>query len=179
MWTAVGSFEKGRPWAYGDLFLAGRGFLPAEDGRFYTWEEQARQILRLVPHVGLEAKTLANWAHVALKFPPGKRQPDLAWSLHRELVDLPLAEALQWLKRARQNDWAVEDLRQARAEAANPQLTREPAAPAGFIPRKIVQDTVRWFRLQLEDSPIEDWPAARRQALKREFQPLLDILNAL
>lgn len=176
-WAAVGKFERGRPWFYGDLFLQGRSFLDLASDKFYTWAEIAARILRKLPNGGIEPKTLINYALVAQAFPPDKRDPDVSWKIHRELVRLG-SDAPRWLRRAKIEKWDVEDLRQALAEthSANGKL---PDLSPGFIPRRAVTDACRWFRLQFRETPLDGWSRERRQAMRREFQPLLEILLEL
>jgi hypothetical protein len=176
-WSVVGRFERDRPWVYGDLFLRGKDFVDLQSDQFYTWDETVARILKLIPLTGVSPKTITNWAFVAQKFEPKNRIPDLSWSHHREVVDLPLKEAVTWLVQAKAGDWPVEELRQRMAEKNGSRSSGPPVAT--FIPRKAVSDQVRWFRHQFEDEPLEDWAPERRAALKREYQPLMDILTAL
>lgn len=177
-WLTVRAFERGRPWFYGDLFLRGRDFLELASDKFHTWAEISARILKSIPPGGIEPKTLVNYGLVAQKFPPDKRDLHVLWTIHRELVSLPPAEAARWLKRAKIEHWAVEDLRQALAETFWPNGSLPDLSP-GFIPRRAVTDTCRWFRLQFLETPLDGWSKERRAALKREFQPLLEILLEL
>jgi len=177
-WGNIGFFERTRPWIYGDLFLKGRDFLELENGRYYTWQELSGMIYKLIPSVGMEPKTLLNWALIAHKFSDKKNRLDsLSWSHHREVVEFPMREAMSWLRKAESKQWSVEDLRQAIAEKNGSRCEGPPIAR--FVPRRVVADQVRWFRQQFDDEPLEDWPAERRAALKKEYEPLLEILSKL
>jgi hypothetical protein len=66
-------------------------------------------------YTGLKVDTVKQYAWVAERVPPPVRDPDLSFSHHREVADLPPVEQRRWIKQAAEGDggaaWPVDRLR--------------------------------------------------------------------
>ena len=164
LWRNIGSWKRAEQWFYGDLFNAGRPFVEAK-GRAMLEEDWAEDILKLIPHVGIEGKTIINWGYVALQYPARARFAELTWSHHREVLHLPPAQRKRLLQRAVEEEWAVADLREA---AAPERIDAEPDVPQmAFVPRLFVQQSVRFL------SEVRPEDQLRVSALRTEFAPVI------
>lgn len=172
LWRNIGSWKRAEQWFYGDLFNAGRPFVTqAAAGRAMLEEDWAMETLKLIPHMGIEGKTLVNWGYVAMQFPARSRFAELTWSHHREVLHLAPAQRKKLLQRAVDEEWAVADLREA---AAPERIDAEPDVPQlAFVPRLFVQQSVRF----LSDVRRED--AERITALRTEFAPVIQQFKRL
>lgn len=184
-WRAMGRqirrCDRALNWIRGDWFNAGQRFV--EDvGQYPGQEDWARlsmAIGRLLPAMtDLELKSLGMYAYVARNVNFSTRVEGLSWSHHREVAYLPEKGQRAWLRRALEGEWSVADLRQAMAGKER----EEPSSPvATFSPGSAVGGLVRWFACEEEriGKRVEDWPAARKDALKRELAPLVAIAGRL
>lgn len=170
-------------WIEGDWFNAGRPFAELKDDEFHSPEEEAVAISRLLPpeyygriRSGRSKKVYVR-AYVCLRIQKERRRTELTFEHHLEVARLTPDEQDKWLAAAVEKEWSVADLRAAIGGRDQPDA--EAASGPIFVPRKVVNDTVRWFRHQFESDPVERWTKERREAVKREFEPLLEILNAL
>jgi hypothetical protein len=75
-----------------------------------------------VPDFDVEPATLQQYAWVAGAIPAERRIYDLAWSVYREVADLPAKQQQRWLARAEKGDdgtkWTAAHLARAIREAA-------------------------------------------------------------
>jgi len=153
LWRGVGQWRRAEQWLYGDLFNAGRRFVTVKPGQAMLEDDWAEEVLKLIPHVGIESKTLVNWGHVATAYPPARRWSGLSWAHHREIVHLPLGERAAWLKKADSNGWTVADLREHALAAERPEPDGPPAP--WFVPRRWALDVRRWCK-EAFTAPVPD-----------------------
>lgn len=66
-----------------------------------------------VDATGWALDTVKQTAWVAERVHPERRDPDLSYSHHREIADLPPTDQSRWLKRAKRDGLSVEKLRRA------------------------------------------------------------------
>jgi len=164
-------------WILGDWFNAGKRFAGLPKG-FHTEEEEAQAVTGLVSvdplHFKVNSKFVFNCAYVCRRFPPAERVAELSFAHHQEVASMPsAAERRKWLKKAVANDWSVADMRAAIGG-------RDAQRPIrAFIPGQAVMETVRWFRVQFEETPLDEWEEEKREALREEFRPLREILEKL
>jgi len=129
---------------------------------------------------GYENQTLRRAAYVDRRVSVLRRRNDLSWSHHAEVAHLEDKDQGFFLKKAAAEKWTRSQLRQAiRKQLA---VEREDGTADGamaFVLSKQVGDIVRWFGVQMQAQPIDDMPPARRTALRRELQPIVDVYNAL
>lgn len=62
---------------------------------------------------GWKPETVEQYARVARQVPPERRDPDLPFSHHREVADLPPAQQAAWLARAKDENLSTDRLRGA------------------------------------------------------------------
>jgi len=69
---------------------------------------------------GWKPATIEQYARVARQVPPANRDPDLPFSLHREVADKPIEEQWPWLTRAKAQNWTTDRLRHELRRDAKP-----------------------------------------------------------
>lgn len=85
----------------------------AEQGIATDFEQRAAEAM------GWKPETIDQVARVARQVPAARRDPDLPFSHHREVADLPPADQTFWLARAKNENMSTERLRLAlKAEKA-------------------------------------------------------------
>jgi hypothetical protein len=141
---------------------------------------QVTKYARAMEVTGYAYQTLADAAWVEGAVPVSFRKETLSWSHHREVAHLEAKDQQKFLQLASEGQWSVSQLRQAirkdmATEAEQPTLR----GPLGFVLSKPVGDIMRWFRVQLEEQPVDDMPKERREALKRELRPIVDVYETL
>lgn len=101
-WAAAGRYvaavSRNSQWWVGDWICCGNA----------RWGERYADAARLT---GYDVQSLRNMAHVASRFPPELRRPDLSWSHHAAIAQLEPDEQLEWLARAAELRLSVADLR--------------------------------------------------------------------
>jgi ADP-ribose pyrophosphatase YjhB (NUDIX family) len=94
--------EKSIQWWIGDWVRLGEEL----------YSERASQA---VSETGLELKTIQQYAYVADRVAPSRRDPALSFSHHREVADLKPVDQSKWLAKAKNGDtngaWSVQTLR--------------------------------------------------------------------
>ena len=173
-WRAIGSqlnqVSGSLNWFLGDWFNAGAKFTKSiESG---DQDLTAREIGEIC---GLEAQTIWNCAAICRSVETSRRREELSYSHHVEVAGMTPPEQDKWLERAIECGWSVADMR----AAIGGRETEGKASAFSFVPQRMVMDCVRWFRVEMRSAPIDKWPIERRNALREEFKPLIEILNAL
>lgn len=121
---------------------------------------------------GLSAETLRHAMWVSEKVV--NRLTTLSWTHHREVADMPGREQGQWLKKAELEEWSVSELRQAiRAEAGEYSDARAIAVSKG--PTRLLLDLNRWAKSE----DVSQWPKERKEAVKRDLEPLVELWRKL
>lgn len=119
-WQAVGDWlrvlEKSVSWWIADWVRYGE----------MTYEEQSAQALsaregEAAQATGWTPETIKQYSRIAAQVPPTSRDPDLTFSHHREVADLPPADQQVWLKRAKDEDWSCTRLRGELRTALKPE----------------------------------------------------------
>jgi hypothetical protein len=146
-------------WCLGDWLVYGQN---KYDNRYTTVLEQ----------VGLDYKTLRNYAWVARKIPMNRRRERLSFQHHAEVASLPAEEQDRWLGLAEEYSWTRSHLRKeiAAARAAG-SPRRLPPAPAWLaLPRiQVETDRVRDWRVAADrvSMDFEEWIVATLDAAAR------------
>ena len=103
----------------------------------YGKEHYSDRYIKGAHTAGLKYQTLRNYAWVASRFPPARRQPELSFQHHAELASSTVDQQDFWLRAAREHGWTVKQLRTAMqqvGEAVKPRLkgehTRRLAVPS-------------------------------------------------
>jgi hypothetical protein len=175
LWVGIARWKHAEQWFYGDLFNAGRNFLPKNGRRRCLDEETALAVLKLLPALGIEPRTLTNWAYVADAFAPSERHRALTWSHHRELLGLPPAERRRWLECAAAGQWSVADLH----ERARAEERPEPEGPPAFrfVPRRWALDMARWCEETFPAGEAVNGELVRQ--FREDIEPILPPLKRL
>lgn len=146
-WGGIARWEQASNWLYGDLFNAGRRFLPGgwPGACELSDVEKDEAIAALIP-AGVELRRMKICGWVARAFPVPQREGRLSWSHHYEIWQAGVlsTEQRKWLARSVKENWSVADLRQALAPERRLEGPR-PETP-WFVPRKERGDAVRYMR---------------------------------
>lgn len=121
---------------------------------------------------GLSPETLRHSMWVAEKVV--NRLTSLSWAHHREVAGLPGRDQGKWLHKAEAEGWSVSELRQAiRSEGSDYNDKRVTAASAG--PTRLLLDLKRWATSE----DVTSWPKERKEAVKRDLEPLVELWRKL
>ena len=107
-------------WLIGDWVNFGRAV-------YGTKYEQAESL------TGMTYETLCNYASISKKFPPERRRPEVAHSVHAVVASLPVPQQEKWLDRVVANGWSREELR----------AQVNPFAPNVFTPALGLEEAAR------------------------------------
>jgi hypothetical protein len=131
-------------------------------------------------------QSLQDFAWVARAVKPSTRVESLGWGHHRAVAGLKDAKGEpdqvrmgELLARALAEGWSVGDLREAidSREAKGKERGDKPLH--GFVFIRWAAEGTRWLHQQMMEEPIEDWSKERREAVRRELQPLVDVYEQL
>jgi hypothetical protein len=93
---------------------------------------------------------LRNYAWVARRFAASRRRVDLSFQHHAELASLDVDEQDDWLRRTKEYDWTVKQLRNARRQARGSEV-------------KCASDTDSMRRLIVPSERFQRWQKAAEQ----------------
>ena len=128
---------------------------------------------------GIEREALSRAAATARAIDQPRRVAGLTFRHHEE-VQMELGGAQDtWLGEAQERQWSVTDLRRAiRASKALHAVDEDEAKgfDASFNPTRIKLDFSRWLAKQ---PPASEWTQAKRDAIKRDLEPLARLWGEL
>jgi hypothetical protein len=131
-------------WWIGDWLAFGRRFYP---GRYKA----------ALAMTGLDYQTLRNYAWVASRFTPSRRDDRLSFGHHAELASLPDDEADAWLARSAAEHWSRRTLRRELRQALGRSPDHEPLAVALAARRDQIR---RWTTAaEAVGTPLDEWIA--------------------
>ena len=180
---------------FGDLSLAewgdlGRGLVPVArsigfwlgDWINYGSKAYGNKYKEALEFTGLAPKTLRNYASVARRVGPSLREPSLGHEHHAAVASLGPHEQKHWLGLAKEHKLTVRRLR--KSIKAGRLVSEEEMEDAGASNRQtnhvaLINRLVCWWTSETCKAPVEEWDADRRDAIKRDFQPLLEICGQL
>lgn len=174
-WRGIGSrlhtLSASLAWVMGDWYNAGRRFLPEDAIAFADENQTASAVGRMV---GFDAGYIRNAAWVCRQVGVSRRRDTLSFGHHQDVAAMPEVQQERWLSICVEKSWTRADLRAAiggRDGEAKP-LVR-------LLVKRSIMDAVRWFRVEQEAKPIEQWEPERRAALGRELKPLVEFYEQL
>jgi hypothetical protein len=129
---------------------------------------------------GLAPKTLRNYASVARRVHPTLREPSLGIEHHAAVAGLESQVQRFWLELAKEHNLTVPRLRksiQAGRLVTEEEMEDAKAGQTNHV--KLINRLVRWLTSETCKVPVEEWDADRREAIKRDFQHLLEICGQL
>ena len=130
---------------------------------------------------GLAPKTLRNYASVARRVGPTLREPSLGHDHHAAVAKLESHVQRYWLEMAKTHKLTVRRLRKS-IQAGRLVSEEEMEDGAGNKQTNhvaLINRLVRWLTSETCKAPVEEWDADRREAIKRDFQHLLEICGQL
>ena len=129
---------------------------------------------------GLAEKTLRNYAYVARNVGHSLRDPSLGQEHHAAVAPLEPHLQKHWLGLAKEHNPSIPRLRksiQAGRLVTEEEMEDAKAGQTNHV--KLINRLVRWLTSETCKAPVEEWDADRREAIKRDFQPLLEICGQL
>jgi hypothetical protein len=165
VWPQLKAMTDGLQWAIGDWLIHGE--------RNNFGEKYSAQI----EITGYKYKSLANMAAVCRGVHFSLRRENLSYGHHAVISSMEPKEQKRWLDEAEAKSLSVEELSaQVSAAKGRPVI----GSPLNlFVPSKWITAGMDWFRSQFEKQPIEQWPQDRRDMLKRDLKPVVDIYEKL
>ena len=130
---------------------------------------------------GLAPKTLRNYASVARRVGPTLREPSLGYDHHAAVAKLESHVQRYWLDMAKEHKLTVRRLRVSiqLGRLASEEEMEDGAGNKQTNHVALINRLVRWLTSETCKAPVEEWDADRREAIKRDFQPLLEICGQL
>ena len=129
---------------------------------------------------GLAEKTLRNYAYVARNVGHSLRDPSLGQEHHAAVAPLEPHLQKHWLGLAKEHNLSIPRLRksiQAGRLVTEEEMEDAKAGQTNHV--KLINRLVCWLTSETCKAPVEEWDADRREAIKRDFQPLLEICGQL
>lgn len=129
---------------------------------------------------GLAPKTLRNYASVARRVHPTLRVASLGIEHHAAVAKCEPHMQKHWLGLTKEHKLTVPRLRksiQAGRLVTEEEMEDAKAGQTNHV--KLINRLVRWLTSETCKVPVEEWDADRREAIKRDFQPLLEICGQL
>jgi hypothetical protein len=131
---------------------------------------------------GLAPKTLRNYASVARRVHPNLREPSLGIEHHAAVAGLEAQEQDHWLKLTKAHNLSVPRLR--KSIQLGRLVSEEEMEDAGdgnssASHVKLINRLVRWWTSETCKAPVEAWNVVRREAIKRDFEQILEIYGQL
>lgn len=146
-------------------------------------EKYKSQYAQLAEMLGYERQSLVNIAFVCAHIPSEDRVEGVGFTLHREVVEVPLEKRKVLLETAREHKWSVRQLRNAvrldSSEYAQEHATAIKDKEQLFNVVAWSSEGMRWFKKELEKKPVEEWSAERKKALLRDLQPFVKLHELL
>ena len=130
---------------------------------------------------GLVPKTLRNYASVARRVHPTLREPSLGIEHHAAVAGLESQVQKYWLDMAKEHNLTVPRLRKS-IQAGRLVTEEEMEDGAGKKQTNhvaLINRLVCWLTSETCKTPVEEWDADRREAIKRDFEPLVEIYGQL
>ena len=129
---------------------------------------------------GLAPKTLRNYASVARRVHPILREPSLGIEHHAAVAGLESQVQKYWLDMAKEHNLTVPRLRKS-IQAGRLVTEEDMEDGAGNKQTNhvaLINRLVRWLTSETCKAPA-DWNVARREAIKRDFEQILEIYGQL
>ena len=129
---------------------------------------------------GLAEKTLRNYAYVARNVGHSLRDPSLGQEHHAAVAPLEPHLQKHWLGLAKEHNPSIPRLRksiQAGRLVTEEEMEDAKAGQTNHV--KLINRLVRWLTSETCKAPVEEWDADRREAIKRDFEPLVEIYGQL
>lgn len=146
-------------------------------------EKYKSQYAQLAEILGYERQSLVNIAFVCTHIPAEDRVPDVSFTLHREVVEIPRDKRIVLLEQARLGKWSVRQLRNAvrldSSEYAQEHATASKDKEQLFNVVAWSSEGMRWFKKELEKKPVTEWSPERKKALLRDLQPFVKLHELL
>jgi hypothetical protein len=180
---------------FGDLSLAewgdlGRGLVPVArsigfwlgDWINYGSKAYGTKYKEALEVTGLAPKTLRNYASVARRVHPSLREPSLGHEHHAAVAKLEAQEQHHWLKLTKERNLTVPRLR--KSIQLGRLVSEEEMEDAGTGNRQtthvaLINRLVLWWQSETCKAPVAEWNVVRREAIKRDFEQILEIYGQL
>lgn len=167
----------------GDWLNYGKDRFARESGR-EAKRVRVEDCERAVAATGLDRTTLHSYAHVARKVPPANRHEALSWEHHKAVAKLRSEDQARWLRIAAEAEESVSTRRLRKSIDAGrllnaAELKLDPADRG--IPNHIphINRLCAWWTHMTKVRWPQRATKAQRAALKRDFMPVIKIIEQL
>lgn len=130
---------------------------------------------------GLAPKTLRNYASVARRVHPTLREPSLGHDHHAAVAGLESHEQRYWLDLSKAHNLSVPRLRKSiqLGRLVSEEEMEDGRGNKQTNHETLINQLVRWWTSETCKVPVTEWDTDRREALKWNFQHLLEIYKQL
>ena len=163
------------------MFLIGDWLVHGED-RYSQSDAYRERFIQAMQRTGLELKTLQNAATVARSIEVSRRRENLNFSHHNEVAKLTPEEQNQWLDNTETEGLSVRRLRKSirlGRLATDEDMTSKPTERAIDNPHPHINRLVAWWGKMKRAGWLDKADTDKRQTLKEDLQPILDIYQEL
>jgi hypothetical protein len=169
-WLEVGKLltgmESSLNWWIGDWLVFGE----------HAYREKYSQAESVTKH---RQDYLKSCNFVSSKVPPENRIQGLSWSHHREVAAIPHDQQKKWLEKALESEWTVSELRINMRKTSAEYSDEDDSAPKAFNLVSWTQEGIRWLKQETRKTPIENWGSERRELIKKDLEPIVEIYQRL
>lgn len=131
---------------------------------------------------GLDYQTLRDFAYVAGRIELSLRNDNLDFNHHRVVAKLPSGDQKEWLKAAEKHGLSVRRLRKSinvGRVVSQDEMQEDPSDKGHVTYMVFINRLCQWWRKVVDREPIEQWDEYRRETLKRDLKPLVEIYEKL
>lgn len=130
---------------------------------------------------GIPPKTLRNYASVARRVVPTLREPSLGHEHHAAVAKLESQEQRYWLELAKEHKLTVLRLRKSiqLGRLASEEEMEDAGAGKQTNHVALINRLVIWWQSETCKAPVAAWHVDRREAIKRDFEQILEIYGQL
>lgn len=169
-WLEVGKLltgmESSLNWWIGDWLVFGE----------HTYGQKYSQAESVTKH---RQDYLKACNFVSSKVPAENRIQGLSWSHHREVAALSVSEQKRWLTKALDNEWTVSELRINMRKTMAEYSEESETSTKSFNLVSWSQEGLRWLKQETRKTPIEEWSDERRELIKKDLEPIVEIYQKL
>jgi hypothetical protein len=194
------SFSTDRDMPFEEWFVFGKNLIRAQEQSLFVlgdwlnygkirysdkkYSSRYAEALEVLPY---EYQSLVNIAFICAHVAPAQRRMDVSHMLfahHREVSGLSIEQQSMWLGKAVEGGWSAAEMRRqmrAAAELADKSKKGGDDGRKGkrFNLVKWVMQGTSWMRSAEKETPLEQWPLERKQAVMNDLRPAAELYRRL
>lgn len=149
----------------------------------YGMSRYGEKYQEAVEVTGLSVETLKQYSYVARRIKKCDRSHALDWTHHLVVAKVKEPEMQRdWLKKAEANKLSVSRLRKSinfGRLATDDEMSGDPSDRGTVTYLALINRIRRWWTQENEKLGVDKWDTERKQELKADLQPIVDIYNQL